>query len=793
MMNHVKKFFDSCKIHPGGPSRLAMMFACLLLSLSWSIVAVAKDPCWILNHGNDIKAFSVGQGNIESSLGLVHIRPMGTDLTMFALLPKDQCFDAATHPFFAMRYKIKSSIPQGGLFFTNDTLTTISDVSYSPFKIIGDGNWHNVTIDLRTYPKKNWKGTITSFRLDPINPSNLSSEIEISRFGFFAAEQQASAFLDQANDKPDYSLETIITTTDVRCVIPGNIMKTGDLPQSFLPEESWTIEETTQKLQSGLLPEQLAVAVDDGTTRQIVPLSVVTRRGYAVYEARKKGKYFLTTDHKAGQITDLSGLTDRGDIVFAVARGFMTCTGNRFEPARNCTPDEVAKIIAAVTNAGCDPTELRQFLAGSPTRAQVAHQIAAMVLKCLELPIQSPFEPEYFTRDRIRFGASFSVRSNYYKETLLRDFAECGFDWILASGIVCSDRYRGQLLSTCNQFGIELFINDGAHVQPGATRLEYFDHPCLSGHIVTDEPGSDSFDKLAKVCNTYRKETGGKIPFVNLLPMYANAAQLKYGAGAAAIEYYDSDPAVFKNYCDAFCKKFDVPYICTDIYPLNWLKGKKVTYKDYAESINIIANSAREHHKDFWCYIQTFAWVPSKRTPTEEEFRWQCYSMLSFGCKGLLCWTYAGYKEEAPSLIDTQGNKTAAWYAIRPVVAEIKRLSDVYVQYRNLGAFAHKYSDRVPYLRISTPYTAFKTIEKIDCPQPLLVGCFEKKSAPGNAFTLVNMAEFQDGIGTTAILKLSGKKVTAYYRGEPEVIMPDPQGLFHFHLACGEGVFVTVE
>ena len=275
--------------------------------------------------------------------------------------------------------------------------------------------------------------------------------------------------------------------------------------------------------------------------------------------------------------------------------------------------------------------------------------------------------------------------------------------------------------------------------------------------------------------------------------MYANAAQLKYGASAAAIEYYDPDPALFKKYCDAFCEKFDVPYICTDIYPLNWVKGKKVTYKDYAESINIIANSAREHNKDFWCYIQTFAWIPSKRTPNEEEFRWQCYTMLSFGCKGLLCWTYAGYREEAPSLIDIHGNKTSAWYAIRPVISEVKRLSDVYVQYRNLGAFAHNYSDRVPYLRISTPYTAFKTIEKIDCPQPLLVGCFEKKSAPGTAFTLVNMAEFEDGLGTTATIKLSGKKVTAYYRGLPEVVVPDANGLYRFHLACGEGVFITVE
>ncbi|MDO5565078.1 MAG: hypothetical protein Q4G59_00375 [Planctomycetia bacterium] len=308
---------------------LALMLTCLVLLMSWSVSTFAKEPTWILNHGQGLKAFSVGQGNLDSSLGLVHIRPMGTDLTMTVSLTKDQYFDAAAYPFFALRYKIKSSIPQGGLFFTTDTLKSMSDESYSRFKIIGDGAWHNITVDLRTYPKKNWKGTITSFRLDPINPSDLSSEIEISRLGFFANEQQATAFLAQAKDTPDYSLETIIATTDVRCIIPGNTMKQSDLPQAFLPDKFWSIEETKQKLQSGLLPEQFAVAIDDGATRLIVPLSVVTSRGYTVYEARKKGKYFLTIDDKAGQFTDIAGQPNRSAIVFVVARGFMAGNGTR--------------------------------------------------------------------------------------------------------------------------------------------------------------------------------------------------------------------------------------------------------------------------------------------------------------------------------------------------------------------------------------------------------------------------------------------------------------------------------
>ncbi len=121
--------------------------------------------------------------------------------------------------------------------------------------------------------------------------------------------------------------------------------------------------------------------------------------------------------------------------------------------------------------------------------------------------------------------------------------------------------------------------------------------------------------------------------------MYANAAQLKFGAHAAAIEYYDPDPALYKRRCDSFCQMFDEPYICTDIYPLNWSQGRRTAYKSIANRSNVIARSAREHDKDFWCCIQTFAWVPSKRTPTEVRVSLAVLLHALLRLQGLLCWT----------------------------------------------------------------------------------------------------------------------------------------------------------
>ena len=275
--------------------------------------------------------------------------------------------------------------------------------------------------------------------------------------------------------------------------------------------------------------------------------------------------------------------------------------------------------------------------------------------------------------------------------------------------------------------------------------------------------------------------------------MYANAAQLKYGAGAAAIEYYDSDPDLFRKYCAEFCKKFDTKYICTDIYPLNWnSRHEKATYADYVESINIIASVAREYNREFWCYIQTFGWIPSKRTPTEAEYRWQCYSMLSFGCRCILCWTYAGYKKDFPSLVDVHSQKTTAWHDFRPVAWELRRLSDEYVKYQNIGAFTHNCSDKTPYLKMSNEYKEFKTIQSLQCDQPLLIGVFEKNDESRSAaFTLVNMSELQANAGAEVNARLDAMEVVAWYRGVPQHVVPDANGVYTFNLASGEGVFVT--
>ncbi|MDO4629859.1 MAG: hypothetical protein Q4C70_11805 [Planctomycetia bacterium] len=721
-------------------------------------------PFWILNHGTDADAPTVEQGNRLLALGLYQIQATGSDLKFILPVTTKNPFSAEKYPFFALRYRSESPQPYGGVFFTTETLTELSDRSYSPFPLKNDGKWQNLVVDLRTYPHGQWRGTVTSFRLDPTNPSTPGATTGISRLGFFATQEDAEKFLNAANDTPDYTQETLLQDTGFRCLIPGGTLTDGWKTEDFALQRS----------------EEMLDAARKGTPMTVcrdgkpVPAHV-NSRGYAWYIADAPGNYELCQLH-----TDIQG------------RAVLPVVGSATRNDGEAEFQSASGLKSTVTlPVGVKPIPL-------PT---------AFRERC-GCDISSPFSPEYFTRKRIRIGA-WNLAAEKLDAQAVQNYHDCGFDMLIATGAESSSRNLPFLLRECDANGIELYVNDGGWHAPKTAGEAYFEHPCFVGHFITDEPGSDAWERLGKVCRDYIAETGGKIPFINLLPMYANAAQLKYGAGAAAIEYYDSDPDLYRKHCEGYCDHVPTEYICTDIYPLNWSQGKRTTYAEYIESINVIAKVARERNREFWCCIQTFAWTPSKRTPNAAEFRWQCYSLISFGCRGLLCWRYCALSPEFPSLITTDGTLTPAWYDARTVFREIRLLSDIFCQYRNLGVFTHNASEKVPYLQMSDEFTDFPTIQEIDCPDPLLIGCFERENdtetaeiPAETAFTLVNMTELEAAQTTLVKLRLQASDtaktaktpgtVTVYRRGIPEIVSPDDAGFYAIHLESGEGVFVTV-
>ena len=399
------------------------------------------------------------------------------------------------------------------------------------------------------------------------------------------------------------------------------------------------------------------------------------------------------------------------------------------------------------------------------------------------------YNKSYFTRKRIKVGTKGNFQDGMVNERFLKTLADCGLDWVVLTPNNARGEVRDQILDFCDKNGIEVYMDEPWLLENFSLDADYKHHPSYTGTYCVDEPGTDDMPALAEVQNRYLQETG-RMPFANLLPMYANAAQLKYGAEVAAIEYYDPDPDLYEKYCRTWMALTKCDFISVDIYPFH----TNETYDQYVENLNIFSRVAREYGKDTNLYLQACGWRTDMRHPSLADLRLQVYSGLSFGFKSFVYWCYTpgGFSYMPYHLVHQDGTPSHIYYYAKESIAEVKRLNDVYLSYKNIGAFNFNCTEKTPYLRMTNP-TSFPTITEIKSDDPLLIGCFEANEGDGKAFTVVNMNDNMSFKKASARIALDKDyKVTAWYNGYPTELSAI-DGYYTVSLDSGEGVFITLE
>ncbi len=414
-------------------------------------------------------------------------------------------------------------------------------------------------------------------------------------------------------------------------------------------------------------------------------------------------------------------------------------------------------------------------------------------------------------KKRIRFGA-YTPFAQFDEEHVMR-LGEAGIDYAMVNINHIPEEKRDAMFDWMEKYGIECTIRDESFMKyyKGAGLIDfdkfdqcsYKDKPSVISATYVDEPGITHFKVLGEEIKQFKEKYPDLGVNVNLLPMYANAKQLMGGAWQAPIEYYEDKEADFENYLDEYIKYVDTDFICVDIYPhrrkpdpkhpdLFPAVYKNLEYGDYIKCIEKTANACRKSERDFWVCVQTCSWHKIIREPNGTELRWQIYTMLSYGAVMFLYYVFADRKNHSGTVLNCRGETTPLFYASKEISTGLKKMEDIYLSYRNVGAFnLNNDPEKLPYLEMETPYTSFDAITDLSCDCPLLVGCFEKKEGAGHAFTLVNYQPFDEPKTATVTFKASGK-ITVYRDGEPEMLEPI-DGTYTVGLPTGYGVFVTVE
>lgn len=198
-------------------------------------------------------------------------------------------------------------------------------------------------------------------------------------------------------------------------------------------------------------------------------------------------------------------------------------------------------------------------------------------------------------------------------------------------------------------------------------------HRAVFGYSLRDEPSGGAFPGLAKWVAAFRKAAPNALAYINLLPNYA------------PIEWLGAP--TYDGYVELFVRTVKPQFLCYDFYALM----DDGTVRDgYYRNLESMRKASLKHNLPFWNTVLSCAHF-NYAEPTSAGFRFQAYTTLAYGGRGLSYFTYYGRTRGNYRLspIDPFGHKTLTWDMLRDVNTQVQRLGPVYVTLRSINVFHH--------------------------------------------------------------------------------------------------------
>ncbi len=265
-------------------------------------------------------------------------------------------------------------------------------------------------------------------------------------------------------------------------------------------------------------------------------------------------------------------------------------------------------------------------------------------------------------------------------EAALKEIRDCGFN---LAGFVAPDD-----LDKVSKAGLQCLVIEGTNVvgdaeaqldeKEIAKRVEALvartaKHPAVFGYYLRDEPSAGAYPGLGRWADAYRKAAPEALAYINLLPNYASAGQLGV--------------PTYEEYLESFVKTVKPKFISYDHYALmddGSLRG------GYYQNLEAVRKLALKHDLPFWNIVLSNSHFRYAE-PTPAGFRFQLYTTLAYGGRGISYFTYfapqIGNYRLAP--IDQFGHKTPTWDMLRNVNLQLHKLGPTYITLKSVNVFHH--------------------------------------------------------------------------------------------------------
>jgi hypothetical protein len=251
-------------------------------------------------------------------------------------------------------------------------------------------------------------------------------------------------------------------------------------------------------------------------------------------------------------------------------------------------------------------------------------------------------------------------------------------------------------LDLCEKYGMKAIVSLPGYVR-GAREgvkaetdveqhVRFPDHKACWGYMLRDEPSVEDFPNLSYMVEYLRENRPGKLAYMNLFPNYASPEQL-------GTESY-------QEYVIRFVEEVKPEVLCMDHYPfmepggsdlnldhtIDWVLDEedpeidKISRTGYCENLAVLREAALEKGIPFWNFFNV---MPFGRhsDPTEAQIRWQVYTSIAFGAKGILYFCYQSPSaahgevfEKGGAILGVDGRKTRHYEEAQRINFAIKNL-----------------------------------------------------------------------------------------------------------------------
>lgn len=350
-----------------------------------------------------------------------------------------------------------------------------------------------------------------------------------------------------------------------------------------------------------------------------------------------------------------------------------------------------------------------------------------------------------------------------------------------------ADEHNRKYLDLCQQAGLKAIVHDDGLPKgrgwskpvpaeiPDLERAldaivaKYSSHPAFLSYFITDEPGIDLFPRVGAINQHLLKRDPRHVPFINLLPNYAEQDGKRW-----SLPNYEGTLA-------RYLEEVKPALVCWDHYRQLMGEGDESHYWYNLETVRKLCAPAGVPYVQIIVSLKHMGY----RESSEADLRWQVYTSLAYGSRGILYFTYWDVKglawADAPAIMTMDGKRDKKYEFVKKINHRIAKLGPTLVKLVSTGAYCNE-----PRPPGGVAPAADSPVRKMEG-GPVLVGCFQ--NAAGHRYIFPVNRSFKSDVTASLTLDEWTESVSEISQetGEPLKPAPLPGGVLQLKLPPGDG------